>query len=96
MNVNKDFLASKVSSVAGTKKGLTRIVIDALFEEIQHCVADGDRVVISGFGSFTPIVTKERVGTDINNGNRKIIIPAKKKVKFNIGEKFKKEIEEKE
>lgn len=94
MNVNKDYLATKVSSSAGTKKGLTRIVIDTLFDEIQHCVASGDRVVISGFGSFTPFVSKERIGTDINNGNKKMVIPSKKKVKFSIGEKFKKEVEE--
>lgn len=85
MIITKDILASEISARVGTKKGVTRQIIDEIFDFMQESLASNNKVVINGFGSLRPITTKERIGTDPNNGNTKILLPSKRKIKFQMG-----------
>lgn len=88
INVNTDFICSQISGDTGIKKYIVREVVNSLLNNIVKDVVRGDRVTFTGFGTFYKLRTKERIGTDVNNGNKKIVIKAKDKGKFNIGSKF--------
>lgn len=93
MRINKDNLASTVSATTGIKKYIAKEMIDEIFNAIELYLIRGDEVVLKGFGTFSTYRTKERIGTDLNNGNAQMIIPAKKKVKFRVGKSLADEIE---
>jgi DNA-binding protein HU-beta len=93
MRINKDNLASTVSATTGIKKYVAKEMIDEIFNAIELYLIRGDDVVLKGFGTFSTYRTKERIGTDINNDNAQIIIPAKKKVKFRAGKTLAEDIE---
>lgn len=69
------------------KAGMTR-AFNALFDSIKESVANGDRVTISGFGSFMVNDTNERQGRNPQTGEV-ITIPASKRIKFKASNTFK-------
>lgn len=88
VNITTDFICSQISGETGIKKYIVRSVVDSLLSNIVKNVARGDKVTFMGFGTFYKVRTKERIGTDVNDGNKKIVIKAKDRGKFNFGSKF--------
>jgi len=62
-------------------KGAAREVLDAVLSTITHLTADGDSVMIRGFGTFKLKTTKARVGRNPQT-NEPLNIPAKTKLTF--------------
>ncbi len=56
-------------------------IVDCLFSAITRALADGERVLISGFGSFRVKPRKARMGRNPQTGDR-LIIPAGKRITF--------------
>jgi DNA-binding protein HU-beta len=81
-----------------TKSDLVQLIADDLGEDIAHAkkslnavtkaitaaVAGGDRVTITGFGTFMPVARNEREARNPLNGE-KIHVPAKTAVVFRAG-----------
>jgi nucleoid DNA-binding protein len=62
--------------------------INAIFEEITYALSMGDRVVISGFGTFGITVREVRTGRNPKTGES-IEIPTIKSARFKAGKQLK-------
>ncbi|WP_285907986.1 HU family DNA-binding protein [Pseudodesulfovibrio pelocollis] len=70
-----------------SKVHVEKAVNDAL-DIIAEQLAKGDKVVITGFGSFEVMATAPRLGRNPHNGEP-VQIPAGKKIKFKPGKALK-------
>lgn len=65
-------------------KAAAERAVDAVFRSMTEALVSGDRVVISGFGSFEVVKRAERSGRNVQT-REPITIPAHKAVRFNVG-----------
>jgi len=80
--VNKRDIISKMSKDAGITLDQAKKALAALIQGVSTALQRGERVTLSGFGSFEIKLRQERMGRNPKTG--KIIkISAKRKVKFN-------------
>lgn len=84
-----DYLAAEVDLT----KSQAGDVYDALFDYITDTLADGDRVQIAGFGSFSTVERAAREGRNPRTGE-KIPIPASTGVRFKPGRNLKDAVNE--
>lgn len=75
------------NSVDLTKKEASEAV-DAVFDAIESYLKDGDRVQVSGFGSFSVAERAARTGRNPATGES-IQIPASKNAKFKAAKNLK-------
>ena len=84
--------ADIVDHVAGTVDGLTKNqageAVDATFACIADHLADGERVSVPGFGSFSVSERAARKGRNPATG-QEIDIPASKNARFKAGKDLK-------
>ncbi len=78
--MTKNDLIEKVARLMPSKKEAT-IVVNKLFEEMLAAIINGEKVVITGFGSFNLLVTQAKKGRNPKTGDT-ILIEPKKKIKF--------------
>ncbi|HDJ23523.1 MAG: DNA-binding protein HU [Candidatus Aminicenantes bacterium 4484_214] len=80
--MNKRDIISKMSKDAGITLDQAKKALAALIQGVSTALQRGERVTLSGFGSFEIKLRQERMGRNPKTG--KIIkISAKRKVKFN-------------
>jgi DNA-binding protein HU-beta len=89
--MNKTQLIDAVAKESNIKKGDVETVIGSLFEVIQNEVANGEKVQITGFGSFE---RKERSERDMKNPRtgEPIKVAASKYPSFSAGSIFKEKV----
>lgn len=78
--MNKANLILSLTRVLSTRKECSQ-AIDKIFSEMSKALARGEKVVISGFGSFHPYIAKSRKGINPRT-KQSITIPPKRKVRF--------------
>ncbi|MBO7612069.1 MAG: integration host factor subunit beta [Elusimicrobia bacterium] len=78
--MTKNDLIEKIALLMPSKKEAT-IVVNKLFEEMLNAIINGEKVVITGFGSFNLLVTQTKKGRNPKTGET-ILIEPKKKIKF--------------
>lgn len=61
---------------------------DSMIEEMKISLKKGDRITVSGFGSFELITRKARKGRNPRTGET-LSIPSKKSVKFHPSRSYK-------
>ena len=86
--MNKKELITAAAAQAGTTQKDAESVINAALEAIATALANGDRVQISGFGSFEVKAREARVGRNPKT-NEAINIPASKTPAFKAGKALK-------
>ena len=88
--MGKDDLVTKVAEIGITKKQATEVV-DCVLDNIKDALANGDKVSLIGFGTFS---VKERAARDGRNPRtgKKIKIPAKKVPMFKPGKALKESV----
>ena len=86
--MNKKELITAAAAQAGTTQKDAESVINAALEAISTALANGDRVQISGFGSFEVKAREARVGRNPKT-NEAINIPASKTPAFKAGKALK-------
>ena len=78
-------------SVLAEKHGMTKAeadrVIDTVVDAISGALIAGDKVALSGLGTFSVVERNARVGRNPKTGET-LEIPAKKAVKFKVGSKL--------
>ena len=84
--MTKNDLIDKISNILPSKKQATEAV-NKIFEEIIFALKDGQKVVITGFGSFNLLTTKTKKGRNPKTGEAIIVAP-KKKIKFKQSKDF--------
>ncbi|MFA6913661.1 MAG: HU family DNA-binding protein [Endomicrobiia bacterium] len=72
--MTKNDLVEKISNVLPSKKE-ANIVVNALFDEIVSSIKNGEKVVITGFGSFNLITTETKKGRNPKTGESLMIPP---------------------
>jgi len=80
-DVNKNDLVKKVAKHCCGKPE-ARKVLEATFDHITHALSQGEKVVLSGFGSFHVYERKEKRAAHPRRPSEIIIIPAMKCVRF--------------
>ena len=82
--MNKSELISTVAAEAGISKVDAKKAIEAFVSTVTNTLANGDKVALIGFGTFS--VTEKSARTGINPATKQTInIPAKKVAKFKAG-----------
>jgi len=95
--MNKTELTEKLASKTGLSKAAAKRAVDALFSTapregiIATAVAKGDRVQITGFGTFERRNRKKRTGRNPQTG-QSLIIPAAKYPAFVAGKSLKERV----
>ena len=78
--MTKNDLIEKIAQYMPSKKEAT-IIVNKLFDEMLTSLINGEKVVITGFGSFNLLVTQPKKGRNPKTGDT-ILIEPKKKIKF--------------
>ena len=82
--MNKADLINVIAEKAEITKAQAKNALDATLAAIADAMANNDKVALIGFGTFAVVEKGERTG--INPATKeKIVIPAKKVVKFKAG-----------
>ena len=82
--MNKTELVSAIAEKAGLTKVDAKNALDATLDAIYEALAQGDKIALVGFGTFS--VAEKGARTGINPATKaKIEIPARKAVKFKAG-----------
>jgi len=86
--VTKADLIESVASKLDLPKGQAERAINTVFEDIVSALKNGDKVNISGFGTFAVSSRKARTGRNPKTGES-IAIAASKSAKFKAGKSLK-------
>ena len=78
--MNKNDIAKSLTKLLSSKKESDKAV-DAVFDEVVNALRNNEHVVITGFGSFSPFVTRAKNVRNPKTGE-KILIAPKNKVRF--------------
>ena len=87
-NVNKDALVSAIAEKADLSKKDVETVIDTMVEEVTKFLKGGDKVTLTGFGTFRTSDRAAREGINPQT-KEKIQIPAMTVPKFTAGKALK-------
>jgi nucleoid DNA-binding protein len=63
------------------------VVVNKIFEEMANAIKNGEKVVITGFGSFNMFETKTKNGRNPKTGQKLLIAPMKK-IRFKSSKDF--------
>jgi DNA-binding protein HU-beta len=94
VDLNKSQLVAQLATRTGLTKARCAEVVDAMFGTedqggiIPSALLSGQKVVITGFGTFGIRVRAERTGTNPASGAR-IRIPSKNRAYFRVGKALK-------
>lgn len=89
--MTKADLIESVAAKLDLPKGQAERAVHLVFEDIVHALRNGDKVNISGFGTFAVSERKARTGRNPKTGEA-IEIPASKSAKFKPGKSLKDEL----
>ena len=81
MSLNKDSLTEIISGKYRFSKKRSTQLIENTFEIMKQCLAEGEDVLISGFGKFCVKDKRERIGKNPSSGNE-LILDARRVVTF--------------
>ena len=86
--MNKSQLIDVVSKNAGLKRKDAEAAVNSVFAAITSALADGEKVQLIGFGSFSVKAKEARTGRNPATGET-ITIPASKQPAFAAGKELK-------
>lgn len=87
--MTKQDLVSAISSRAKLTKTAANSAVDAFVDIVTEALKKGDRVTITGFGTFSVSERAARTGVNPQNPSQKIQIPAMNTPTFKAGKQLK-------
>lgn len=78
--MNKQHLIDSLSKTLSTKTE-AKAAVEKVFFEIGKALKEGHKVVISGFGSFTPFISRAKKGRNPKTGEAIHVMP-RRKIRF--------------
>lgn len=90
-NLHKADFVARIAREAKISKAQAERAYAALVEGIQDALAEGDRVTLTGFGSFSTAERKPRMGRNPRTG-LPIAIAGRRVPKFTAGKKLKERV----
>lgn len=88
--MNKSDLVDIVGKRSHMPKSAASEAIDVLFEEIMRALSKGEKIVISGFGTFSLGKVKDKEVVPFGKNDKRTIIKGHKVVNFKVGKPLKK------
>ncbi len=88
--MTKSQLVSTVAKKAHLTKKASEEAIEALFEEVARALKKGEKVVISGFGTFYVGKVKDKQVVPFGQEDKRQIIKSHRVVNFRVGKPLKK------
>ena len=85
--MNKQELCAQMSKSTKMSKAKCMIMLDTAFSTIETSLKKGQEVRLVGFGSWRRVRRKARPGRNPQTG-KKLTIPARNVVKFNMGQQL--------
>ncbi len=82
--MNKSGLIDAMAKTSGLSKVDSKKALDAFIQSISEALKSGEKTTLVGFGTFSISTRNARAGVNPSN-KQKILIPAKKVVKFKAG-----------
>ncbi len=92
MSLTRKDMAESLFNEIALNKQEARELVDLFFQELEACLADGEKVALSGFGNFYLRDKSERPGRNPKTGET-VPIPARRVVTFRPGQKLKARVE---
>ena len=89
--MNKTQLIETIAKETNLKKREVEAVVEALSETVMKTVAGGEKVQITGFGSFERKIRKERM-VKIPSTKKEQLVPETKVPSFSAGSIFKEKV----
>ena len=86
--MTKADLIESLATKLDLQKSMAERVVNTVFDDIEGALQKGDKVNISGFGTFAVSARKARQGRNPKTGAT-IEIPASKSAKFKAGKNLK-------
>lgn len=87
--MTKSDMIAQIADAAGITKKAAGVAYETLFELITTALKQGDKVTITGFGTFSVVQRAERMGVNPRNPQERIKIPAMKLPTFRAGKALK-------
>jgi nucleoid DNA-binding protein len=84
--MNKNDIANALASLLSSKKE-AEAAVERVFDEMSKALRNGEKVVVTGFGSFNMFVTQTKNGRNPKTGE-KLMIPPMKKIRFKQSKDF--------
>ena len=91
--MNRSDLISMLKEETNLSRKDAEKAVDIFFGKIENTLANGDRIEIRGFGSFTVNKYKPYVGRNPKTGVQ-IDVPSKKLPFFKVGKELKERVDE--
>lgn len=89
--MNRTELIESVAARTGSDHAAARRHVDAVFDAIMENVAAGERVLVTGFGTFDRLSRPARTARNPRNG-LPVDVPAAEIPRFRIGQTFKQRV----
>lgn len=89
--MTKRKLIEIVAKKGNLTKKITREIITVFLEEIRKSLVKGEKVVLSGFGTFKVIKVKPKKGRIIKTG-QEVAIPAHRSARFIVSKTLKRAV----
>ena len=89
--MTKRQLIELVSKKGNLTKKLTSEIVEVFLEEIKKALSKGEKVVISGFGTFKIVNVKAKKGRIIKTG-KEVKVPAHRAARFVVGKTLKRAV----
>lgn len=86
--MTKHQLIEIVAKKTHLTKKLAREVVETFLNETKKAVSKGEKVVLSGFGTFKVVNVKAKKGRIIKTG-KEVTIPAHRAARFVVGKSLK-------
>ncbi|CAM3420379.1 HU family DNA-binding protein [Pseudomonas plecoglossicida] len=86
--MNKKQLIHAVAEMTGLTKTKAKIVVDVVVDSLSTKLANGEEIMLAGFGKFSVTPVPERSGRNPQTGN-KLVIAARNKPVFKAGKGLK-------
>ena len=86
--MTKSDVVDKIAQKTGLTKAATAKAVDGFIEAVREALGQGDKLTLTGFGSFYVESRKGRTGRNPRTG-APITIPASRVVKFRTGKALK-------
>ena len=90
--MTKSQLIAVISKKAHLTKKASEDAIEALFDEVSRALKKGEKVVISGFGTFYVSQVKDKQVVPFGQENKRQTIKGHKVINFRVGKPLKKQV----